>query len=72
MKALLEEVTQNYQNLKAENDQSKRNMAKVVQDNEENIENIKRQYEKQKQKELETIREYITKVNKNQCLILMI
>ena len=37
-------------------------MAKVAQEKEEEIEAVKRQFEKQKQKELETIREYIAKV----------
>ncbi len=62
MKSLLEEVTQNYQNLKTDNDQTKRNVQKVAQEKEESIEAIKRQYERQKQKELETIREYVSKV----------
>ena len=62
MKSLLEEVTQNYQNLKTDNDQTKRNIQKVAQEKEESIEAIKRQYERQKQKELETIREYVSKV----------
>ena len=62
MKSLLEEVTQSYQSLKAETDQTKRSMQKVCQEKEESIEAIKRQYERQKQKELETIREYVSKV----------
>jgi len=62
LKSLLEEVTQNYQNLKTDNDQTKRNIQKVAQEKEESIEAIKRQYERQKQKELETIREYVSKV----------
>ena len=62
MKSLLEEVTQNYQNLKTDNDQTKRNIQKVAQEKEESIEAIKRKYERQKQKELETIREYVSKV----------
>jgi hypothetical protein len=35
---------------------------KIAQEKEESIEALKRQYERQKQKELESIREYITKV----------
>ncbi len=62
MKSLLEEVTQNYQNLKTDNDQTKRNIQKVSQEKEESIEAIKRQYERQKQKELETIRHELFKM----------
>ena len=62
LKSLLEELTQNYQNLKSENEQTKRNLAKMNQEKEEEIENVKRQYERQKQKELEAIREHIAKV----------
>jgi hypothetical protein len=62
---LLEEVTQNYQNLKTDNEQTKRSIVKVSQEKEESIETIKRQYERQKQKELETIREYVSKVIQN-------
>ena len=58
----MEEIAQNFQNVKAENEQTKRSMSKIAQEKEESIEAIKRQYERQKQKELETIREYITKV----------
>ena len=65
MKSLLEELTQNYQNLKADNDNTKRNICKISQEKEETIEAIKRQYERQKQKELETIREYVTKDKDN-------
>jgi hypothetical protein len=36
-----------------------------VQDKEEEVEAVKRQYERQKQKELETIREYIAKDQDN-------
>lgn len=54
-------MTQNYQNLKQENEQTKRTMSKVVQEKEESIETVKRQYERQKQKDLETIREYVSK-----------
>ncbi len=62
---MLEEVTQNYQNLKTDNEQTKRSIVKVSQEKEESIETIKRQYERQKQKELETIREYVSKVIQN-------
>lgn len=62
LKNLLEEVTQNYQSLKTENEQTKRNVMKIGQEKDESIEAIKRQFERQKQKELETIREYVTKV----------
>ena len=58
----MEEIAQNFQKVKAENEQTKRSMSKIAQEKEESIEAIKRQYERQKQKELETIREYITKV----------
>ena len=58
-------MTQNYQNLKADNDNTKRNICKISQEKEETIEAIKRQYERQKQKELETIREYVTKDKDN-------
>lgn len=61
LKGFLEELAQNFQNLKADNEQAKRTINKIVQEKEESIESIKRQYERQKQKELETIREYITK-----------
>ena len=59
---MLEESYANYQSLKAENEQVKRNIVKLTQEKEDSIENVKRQYERQKQKELETIREYIVKV----------
>ena len=58
----MEELAQNFQSLKSENDQTKRNVNKIAQEKEESIEALKRQYERQKQKELESIREYITKV----------
>lgn len=54
-------MSSSYQTLKAENDQTKRNLNKMLQEKEDNIESIKRQYERQKQKELESIREYINK-----------
>ena len=56
-------MAQNFQILKSENEQSKRNLNKIAQEKEESIESLKRQYERQKQKELESIREYITKVS---------
>ncbi len=58
----MEELTQNYQNLKAENEQTKRNVVKLNQEYEERVEEVKRQHERQKQKELEAIREYVCKV----------
>ncbi len=65
LKGLLEELTQNYQNLKAENEQTKRNVVKLNQEHEERVEEVKRQHERQKQKELEAIREYVCKVFKS-------
>jgi len=62
LRGFLEELAQNFQSLKSENDQTKRNVNKIAQEKEESIEALKRQYERQKQKELESIREYITKV----------
>lgn len=62
LRGLLEEISTNYQALKSDNEQAKRNIVKLTQEKEDSIENIKRQYERQKQKELETIREYIVKV----------
>ena len=55
-------MTQNYQALKGDNENTRRIVAKINQEKEESVENIKRQYERQKQKELETIREYVHKV----------
>lgn len=65
LKNLLDQVTQSYQSLRGENEQIKRNIAKSIQDKDEEVESVKRQYEKQKQKELETIREYIAKDQEN-------
>ena len=59
---MLEELAQKYQNLTNENEQTKKNLTKVIQEKEQSIESIKRQYEKQKQKELEHFRENISKV----------
>jgi hypothetical protein len=59
---MIDELTQNYQNLKNENDQNKKNLAKAVQEKEESIDNIKKQYERQKQKDADLIREYVHKV----------
>jgi hypothetical protein len=56
---------QNYQNLKSDNETTKRTICKINQEKEECIENIKRQYERQKQKELETLREYVNKDKDN-------
>jgi hypothetical protein len=62
LRSIIEELSQHYQNLKNENEQNKKNLTKTSQEKEESIENVKRQYERQKQKDLETIREYIQKV----------
>ena len=70
LRGLLEELAQNYQHLKTDNEQTKRNITKIAQEKEESIETLKRQYERQKQKELETIREYITKVNQTFTLMI--
>jgi hypothetical protein len=59
---MIDELTQNYQNLKNENDQNKKNLAKAVQEKEESVDNIKKQYERQKQKDADLIREYVHKV----------
>ncbi len=48
--------------MKSDHENTKRMFVKINQEKEESIESIKRQFERQKQKELETIREYITKV----------
>ncbi|CAF0735884.1 unnamed protein product [Brachionus calyciflorus] len=61
LRSLLDEVTQNYQNIKIENEQTKRVNARLMQEKDEEIEIAKRQFEKQKQKELESIREFINK-----------
>ncbi len=58
-------MTQCHQTQKNDTEQIRRNIAKVVQDKEEEVEAVKRQYERQKQKELETIREYIAKDQDN-------
>ncbi len=52
---------QNYQLLKSDNENTHRSICKLNQEKEECIENVKRQYERQKQKELEAIREYVHK-----------
>lgn len=62
LKAFLDELIQSYQNMKSENELQKKNLVKLNQEKEDGLENIKRQYERQKQKDLETIREYISKV----------
>lgn len=64
---MLEELVQKYQKLANENEQTKKSMSKVIQEKEQSIESIKRQYERQKQKELECLRENITKVIPNFC-----
>ncbi len=56
---------QNYQLLKSENENAHRSICKLNQEKEESIENVKRQYERQKQKELESIREYVNKDKDN-------
>jgi len=47
--------------LKCENESARRGIAKAEQHREECVESVKRQYERQKQKELEAIREYVHK-----------
>jgi hypothetical protein len=64
LKSLLEELSINYQNMKSDHENTKRMFVKINQEKEESIEAVKRQFERQKQKELETIREYISKVMK--------
>lgn len=61
MKCLLDEVTHNYQTIKTENEQNKRINSRLIQDKDDELEIIKRQFEKQKQKEFESLREYINK-----------
>lgn len=61
LRSLLDELTKNYQVLRCDNENTRRTISKLEQQKEECIENMKRQYERQKQKELETIREYVHK-----------
>ena len=73
---MIDELAQNFQNLKNENEQNKKSLAKASQEKDESVENIKKQYERQKQKDLDLIREYVQKVYLNcindWCLVLII
>jgi len=68
-RSLIDELAQNVQGLKLENDQLRRNIQAMNQEKGESIETVKRQYERQKQRDLEAIREYMTKdqVNVSNC-----
>lgn len=61
-RSLIDELAQNVHSLKLENDQLRKNMQVMNQEKDESIETVKRQYERQKQRDLEAIREYMTKV----------
>jgi MoaA/NifB/PqqE/SkfB family radical SAM enzyme len=61
LKTLIDEVTAHIQSHKTENEQLKRNAQALVQEKEDAIENVKRQFERQKQKDLEVLRDYMMK-----------
>ena len=61
---MLCELTQKYQKSVNDSEQTKKNLGKIIQEKEQDVESIKRQCERQKQKELETLRANMTKVRR--------
>lgn len=59
---MLNELTQKYQKAMSDGEHSKKSLTKIIQEKEQYIETVKRQCEKQKQKDLETLRENLSKV----------
>lgn len=61
---MLCELIQKYQKSVNDSEQTKKNLNKIIQEKEQDVESIKRQCERQKQKELETLRSNMTKVRR--------
>lgn len=59
---MLCELTQKYQKSVSDAEQTKKSLGKMIQEKEQDVESVKRQCERQKQKELETLRSNISKV----------
>jgi hypothetical protein len=60
---MIDEVVVSYQSIQVENERFKKSVSKLNIEKEETIDVVKKQYEKQKQKDLEALREYIVQVN---------
>jgi hypothetical protein len=62
LKSVIEQVIASHQSITAENEQFRKSIGKLNHEKQETIEDVKKQYEKQKQKDLVALKEFIVQV----------